>query len=199
VACSEVLVSTHREIAPGVVSVQLCTSTECVPIIAAANEGPEEWMRATISEFDPLRGKAEIFDDTSRKGMVKASRQIPAQCAEFEFQAQIFFDQILRDRFSLPSLYFEDTQLVKYKTGGFFKKHTDWGQSHPRRCVSFALYLNDQYDGGELNFPLLGVKYKPVAGECVAFPSDYVHSGEPLSGGEKYVFLSFMCSLPPIF
>ncbi|MGR5945768.1 2OG-Fe(II) oxygenase family protein [Enterobacter sp. C4G1] len=188
-----------KEIAPGIVSANMYSPKECADIIFSANQQADQWMKATVSEFDDVKGKKEILDTFSRNGLVKSHQQLPSLCAKFELIANDLFSQVLRTKWSLPPLTLEDTQLVRYSPGGFFKKHTDWGRSHPQRCISLALYLNDEYEGGCLEFPLLDVRHKPTTGECIAFPSDYLHSGEPVIEGEKYVFLSFMCGPKPIF
>jgi hypothetical protein len=87
--------------------------------------------------------------------------------------------------------YFECINIVKYGFGEYFKVHTDDGK--PYRCtVSAVGYPNDDYSGGELWFPKFNVKYKPVAGDLIVFPSSYAyaHSSEPvLDDGIKYSFV----------
>lgn len=84
--------------------------------------------------------------------------------------------------------YFECINVVKYGAGEYFKVHTDDGD--PYRCtVSCVGYPNDNYEGGELAFPLFNVKYKPKAGDFVISPAAYVyaHSAEPITDeGIKY-------------
>jgi hypothetical protein len=84
--------------------------------------------------------------------------------------------------------YFECINIVRYGAGEFFKVHTDDGE--PYRCTLSAVgYPNDDYAGGELYFPLFGVKYKPKAGDFVINPSaySYAHSSEPVTDdGIKY-------------
>lgn len=84
--------------------------------------------------------------------------------------------------------YFECINIVRYGSGEFFKIHTDDGE--PYRCTLSAVgYPNDNYEGGELYFPLFNVKYKPTAGDFVINPSafTYAHSSEPVTDdGIKY-------------
>jgi hypothetical protein len=88
--------------------------------------------------------------------------------------------------------HFEAINIVRYGKGEFFKVHTDDGD--PYRCtVSAVGYPNDDYEGGELWFPLFDLKYKPVAGDWVVFPSAYAyaHSSEPVTNdGVKYSFVT---------
>jgi hypothetical protein len=84
--------------------------------------------------------------------------------------------------------YIEAINIVKYGKGEYFQVHSDDGD--PYRCtVSAVGYPNDNYEGGELWFPLFDVKHKPTAGDFVISPSAfvYVHSSEPvLDDGIKY-------------
>lgn len=87
--------------------------------------------------------------------------------------------------------YYECINIVKYGSGEYFKVHTDDGE--PYRCtVSSVGYPNDNYAGGELNFVLFNIKYKPTAGDFVICPSaySYAHSSEPVTDdGIKYSFV----------
>ena len=87
--------------------------------------------------------------------------------------------------------YIECINIVRYGSGEYFKTHTDDGD--PYRCtLSCVGYPNDNYEGGELAFPLFDVKYKPEAGDFVLAPSSfaYAHSSEPVTDdGIKYSFV----------
>jgi hypothetical protein len=64
----------------------------------------------------------------------------------------------------------------------------------PKDCcsdfhVSAVVYLNDDFDGGELVFPKIGYSYKPVAGSCIIFPSHtgYSHYVDSVLTGKRIV------------
>lgn len=85
-------------------------------------------------------------------------------------------------------------QCVRYKRGQQFVPHIDAGVHLPRR-TTYLLYLNDNFDGGETYFPLLGHTVTPKAGSCLRFPSSDAegrllwqseHGGLPVTGGTKY-------------
>jgi predicted 2-oxoglutarate/Fe(II)-dependent dioxygenase YbiX len=50
------------------------------------------------------------------------------------------------------------------------------------------MYLNDDYEGGELWFPFLNCTYIPSYGDIVFFPSTYIyaHASKPVTSGVKY-------------
>lgn len=50
------------------------------------------------------------------------------------------------------------------------------------------VYLNDDYEGGEIRFPAYDITYKPVAGTFIFFPSStfYVHEVLPITSGVRF-------------
>ena len=55
--------------------------------------------------------------------------------------------------------------------------------------VSTVIYLNDEYEGGELSFPEIGdgYTYKPEKYELVYFPTPYLHGVNTVTSGKKYI------------
>ena len=83
--------------------------------------------------------------------------------------------------------YKEAFNFVKYLPGKYFKIHGDHGPYYA--CtVSAVAYLNDDYDGGEIEFVRQGLVIKPQAGDIVMFPSNYVyeHASLEVRSGVKY-------------
>jgi hypothetical protein len=76
--------------------------------------------------------------------------------------------------------------LLRYDGGGHLPPHQDHGISS--RVLSAVMYLNDNYDGGEIEFRQSGVKIKPEAGSIVFFPSNflYVHEVFEVTDGSRY-------------
>lgn len=77
-------------------------------------------------------------------------------------------------------------QILKYEKAGFLPPHQDQGVS--TRVLSVLLYLNDDYEGGELEFPHSKLKFKPEPGSVLFFPSNflYVHMIHPVTKGPRY-------------
>ena len=86
-------------------------------------------------------------------------------------------------------VYYEAFNFVKYEgEGTHFNIHADHGPSY--NCtVSAVIYINDDYEGGEIEFPRLD-KYvhKPKVGDIAIFPSNYIyeHASLPMKSGTKY-------------
>lgn len=76
--------------------------------------------------------------------------------------------------------------LLKYNESGYLPAHSDKGVS--TRVLSVLLYLNDNYEGGEIEFRHSGIKIKPEAGSILFFPSNflYVHEVYPVIKGPRY-------------
>jgi Rps23 Pro-64 3,4-dihydroxylase Tpa1-like proline 4-hydroxylase len=82
----------------------------------------------------------------------------------------------------------DSMSILKYEKAGFLSEHVDHGVSS--RTLSVVLYLNDDYVGGEINFPHVadGITIKPEAGSAIFFPSNFVftHSVNEISDGIRY-------------
>jgi len=76
--------------------------------------------------------------------------------------------------------------LLKYKESGFLPAHSDHGISS--RVLSALLYLNDDYEGGNIMFRHCGIDMKPEAGSLLFFPSNfiYVHEVAAITSGVRY-------------
>jgi len=106
------------------------------------------------------------------------------------------FDPIEKDYMQTYGVYSEwhDTYgILKYGSGQFFSNHIDDHPTYHRR-ISTLYYLNDNYTGGEINFPRFNITFKPKANQMILFPSTYVynHSVSPVIEGERYAVVSWM-------
>jgi predicted 2-oxoglutarate/Fe(II)-dependent dioxygenase YbiX len=56
------------------------------------------------------------------------------------------------------------------------------------------IYLNDDYEGGEIEFVNFDIKIKPKAGTLIMFPSNYPYShiAHPVISGTKYAVSTFL-------
>lgn len=90
-------------------------------------------------------------------------------------------------------LFHEDYQLLKYSRDEEYKQHYDGGTASGR-SVSAIVYLNDDYEGGELDFPHHGIKIRPQQGMLVLFPSNfaYSHVSHPVITGTKYAIVTWL-------
>lgn len=83
--------------------------------------------------------------------------------------------------------------ILKYGKGQKFINHIDDSPAATRR-ISTVYYLNDNYSGGEINFPRFDVSLKPKANQMIVFPSSFVynHSVDPVIEGTRYAVVSWL-------
>jgi hypothetical protein len=91
--------------------------------------------------------------------------------------------------------FYEVFNFVKYEgEGKHFRIHADDGPAY--KCtVSAVIYLNDDYEGGEIHFPRLdNLTIKPEYGDIAIFPSNYMyeHASLPIKSGTKYCVVVMM-------
>jgi hypothetical protein len=90
--------------------------------------------------------------------------------------------------------HYEPLNFVKYEyPNSYFKRHIDHSPNIVR-TVSAVVYLNDDYEGGELRFLRLDeLAIKPEAGDILVFPSTYLyeHESKNVTKGAKYSVAAF--------
>ena len=89
--------------------------------------------------------------------------------------------------------FWEVMNFIRYGENQHFQEHADHGFSYIA-TVSLVGYPNDDYEGGELIFPKLGIKIKPQAGDLYIFPSTYIYShiAAPVTKGTKYSLVTML-------
>jgi hypothetical protein len=93
----------------------------------------------------------------------------------------------------------EGYSMLRYKNGGHYKKHIDYSSySRPNqnpiiRAVTSLIYLNSNYEGGEVYFNRQDIKIKPTAGGIIFFPSIYTHphTSMDIISGSKYCIVTW--------
>lgn len=95
--------------------------------------------------------------------------------------------------------YFD--QVDELKNNMTMQYHTDYIISQrdmpgPKFHTTCTFYINDDYDGGDLEFFIDGniINHKPRAGDLVVFPSTdpYYHGVKQISNGNKYFVRNFV-------
>jgi hypothetical protein len=170
--------------------------------------------------INSVRGRmrqALMYHGSIKKEVVDPHRS----CSDYEYDllASDLILILLRNRIAavtgLPVAAMEPPRVFHYALGQDIKAHYDrlndgigaYGQSGYQgdRIVTFLLYLNDDFDGGELEFPLVGQRFKGREGDAIYFahvdPSGApdrksLHAGLPIRRGEKYVLSQWIHDRP---
>jgi Rps23 Pro-64 3,4-dihydroxylase Tpa1-like proline 4-hydroxylase len=90
----------------------------------------------------------------------------------------------------------EGYHILKYEVGDSYKEHVDYSP-HSKlmdfRSASGVLYLNSEYEGGELEFPRQKLTIHPQAGDLLLFPANfaYPHIAHPVTKGRRYAVVTW--------
>ena len=91
----------------------------------------------------------------------------------------------------------EPLQVLRYRPGGEYRPHFDAIPGFAnQRAMTFLVWLNDDYEGGETFFPAPGLKLKGRTGDAILFRNAGAdgrrdpaagHAGLPVTRGEKRI------------
>jgi hypothetical protein len=127
--------------------------------------------------------------------------------------------QVLRARIgaatNLPVPVFEPAQIMHYSVGEEFRPHFDFDseqgyggqlQRYGQRIATFLLYLNGDFEGGETEFPKVGIRYRGQQGDAIFFANVdrsnapdplTLHAGRPPVRGEKWILSQWIRDRTP--
>jgi predicted 2-oxoglutarate/Fe(II)-dependent dioxygenase YbiX len=175
-----------------------------------------EWV---IARGRPTLQRARVYRSSARPQI--ADTRTNTETSFTIFQADVAL-AILRERMSMatraPPSFFEVAKLLHYEPGQQFAVHGDFIQpSTPelarevhlrgQRAATLLVYLNDDYDGGETDFPRIGFRFKGRTGDALIFSNidpagapdlETVHAGLPPTRGEKWLFSQWIRTRPVV-
>jgi predicted 2-oxoglutarate/Fe(II)-dependent dioxygenase YbiX len=146
---------------------------------------------ARSSEYS--RGRFASHSATDKVGEIERVIDLIERRASYEFGVSL-------------SRYDGNGLLNKWEVGDNLTQHIDSAQDFeqflgsgaawPPSVVLYSsiLYLNDDYEGGEIRFTEHGVSVKPKAGTLLIFPSTdmYPHEVTEITSGTRYTFALFL-------
>ena len=159
----------------------------------ARYEAPEEWS-PNIPLFWRNRSLAIMdIEDPSPKDKLVLELLINTRNRVKQHITEIF-------GLTVP-IYGDSVQLIRWPEGYEQGPHADaeyntpeeGEYTFPHRYCGSLIYLNDDFDGGEIYFPQHDLELKPVPGMMVTFPGtrEYLHGVRPVNNGIRYVISSF--------
>jgi hypothetical protein len=89
-------------------------------------------------------------------------------------------------------IFEEEVQIARFPENLNLPGHSDcpqWQFELPYFDLTTIMYINDDYQEGEIYFEEYDYMYKPVAGELLLFPSYFLHGTKvikPLNGSTDY-------------
>lgn len=88
---------------------------------------------------------------------------------------------------------FEPPQLLRYGKEQRFHDHID---DHPffTRRISLTYYVNDDYEGGDVEFNRFNLRFRAEKHQLLIFPSNFVynHQVHQVTSGLRYVVVQWM-------
>jgi prolyl 4-hydroxylase len=163
-----------------------------------------------IAQARPRLGPATIYNELEGGHMMADGRRHSA--AQFHITDMDLVMMAVTERLcalaGLPLFHAESLQVLHYEVGETFKPHVDFWEpkfeghavtlaKYGQRVFTVLVYLNDDLEGGETDFPRLGLRYRgEKKGDGLIFRNvdaegqgDYrtLHAGLPPTRGEKWV------------
>jgi prolyl 4-hydroxylase len=104
----------------------------------------------------------------------------------------------------------EPLQVLRYAPGEQYHEHSDalpGVAATQQRVLTFLVYLDEDYEGGETSFPAVGLKVRGRTGDGLLFrnasadgrPDEQaVHAGLPVTGGVKHLASRWIRAAPLI-
>jgi hypothetical protein len=157
---------------------------------------------------------ASIYDDLTG-GALNSERRSNTNCV-FPTVASDVVHAFIRARITRamgePTAHFEQFSVLHYDPGQEFRRHVDFiNPGNPnlaadlaekgQRIATFLVYLNEDFDDAETEFPVLALKWKGKTGDAILFwnvePNGAVdrrtlHAGRPPTRGEKWLLSQFI-------
>lgn len=95
-----------------------------------------------------------------------------------------------------PSRVSDFVRLSFYQPGAYMGPHADSFTDDTDLKYSIVLYLNDDYEGGDIVFSVNGVEERisPQAGSALVFPSTlpFIHRVETVTSGRRFMSPGFI-------
>ena len=185
------------ELAPGIVKYKIARESARTLKGLIQNAMFKQWMPAEVLVKDDKPGvdyaARNCYNYFITDKQFSCHPQDPLRRAAESLQTGL--DAIIEDfrgRYSIVPLVSHHTVLLRYEEGNKFHNHID---DHPMfpRVVSLSLFLNDDFEGGELEFKEFNIKVKPEAGEIVVFSSGfpYMHQVHSITKGIRYAVVKW--------
>lgn len=158
--------------------------------------------------------RARVYDAGSKTDVVSEERTNTA--AGFNLVETDLVHLMVQTRIAaasgLPIVNMEGATVLHYDVGEQITNHYDFIdpsipnyeqeiRTRGERIMTFLVYLNDDYEGGETDFPRLTVQHKGRCGEGLYFINALPdgkpdlrswHAGRPPGSGEKWILSQFI-------
>ncbi len=170
----------------------------CADLVAVLNDQPRQWLSAGSRNSQ----SGDIVEQVEETRVTQQIYLEPALQQQVNTLLQTLWTDNVASSVGATIEWFEEPHILHYPVGGQFTSHADSevydmasGKYHrvADRDLSMLLYLNSDFEGGDLLFDLFHYRYHPTAGDLVVFPSDhrYTHHARKVTAGERLAVVSW--------
>jgi len=170
-----------------------------------------QWL---VRRSEPRLQRALVYDALTKETMANHTRTNSA--VSFSLADTDLVTVLVQARMAactgMPFNHLEAATVLHYAEGQQITEHFDFVdpnvpdypeqiRTSGQRIITFLVYLNDGYAGGETAFPRLGITHKGQPGEGLFFVNALadgsadvrtLHAGRPPIGGEKWIVSQFI-------
>lgn len=151
----------------------------------------ETWKSSSNPDY--LYGECKMIDSKS-VNIVSENKKINQNnlyiVNSLSLAAEMCVSQYLKGHALDEAKYHLDLSYVpirKWNVGLGMGPHIDSIYEFPNLAFTTVTYLNDNYEGGEIEFPDLNIKVKPESGSTIMFPGTVTHKVNPILSGVRYM------------
>ena len=165
----------------------LYTRAECSAICASVRDA--EWLPGTVN-----RASGREVDTDVRDNMIAIVRD-PAIASTLWTRIAPHLPATMTTAWDGPRRtvrahgLFMPLRVYRYDIGHHFGVHSDqsYTRDTARSLLTLLLYLDDDFDGGETEFPEQALTVVPRAGDALWFQHAVLHAGKHVTRGTKHV------------
>lgn len=154
---------------------------------------PEE-MFNTLKEFAHTTDLYEQnVNNTSWSKRIVHVPQVPHMKEIGKEYIKLVRDKIIGDFEIDTELYTDILCFNRWRVGDAQAPHADEDNGFSWRKFGCVLYLNEEYEGGNIYFPHQELSIKPKANTLAFFPGtkEYLHGVEAVTSGIRYTLSTF--------
>lgn len=160
---------------------------ECDSILTSA-VARGDWRPARVGDYEHDILKVAIVNP--RATTAEVTQQFDQLSDVFE-RLRIASVKVVKKEFGLRLNGFSRFSISRNAPGSSVARHRDTTTLSTRRLVTIILYLNDEYEGGQLMFPDMDIVYQPAKGDVAMFLSEHFHSVSTITSGHRYCVIVF--------
>jgi len=168
------------------VNIDLNETIEGLEDIIAMNNSTVIWVdMSPFSKKHKNFGFENLEDESKVReeyGLDLLLHDLSKTCSEvFTESAVDYFKKQNIDISLFPNFIF-----LKFENGSKQVHIKDNYGNNIYKKVSFKYFINDNYDGGEIEFVNLGIKIKPKSGQLLIHPAEHDYLEHEVKNGNKY-------------